>query len=253
MRNVVLFIIAILFSVVATAKCAFSGIWLLSQHSTLNKNGLIVLEFYGTSQALIVELNKKYPIYFLSNKHKITLEPVEILKGEMQVTQVVLKPGNGLIEKGRYRLRIDNLPKDEREPGLYNEISSEWDRLFFTITGDIDLKSPTIANDPVEMKKTFVVMGCGPSVFVHFQLSGTDNSELFVRAKVTNKTSGKITEYILPIENGVVKIGHSMCSGPFLFDNADNYEVSFVLLDQSGNKSAATKSLAFTAPTCGKP
>ena len=94
-----------------------------------------------------------------------------------------------------------------------------------------------------------VEYGCGPARWVYINIVGQDNSELFTIARVTNKTTGLTTNYILNIENGLVKIGHGMCSGAFHFDNGDNYEVTFQLFDQSGNKSSLTKPISVTKPT----
>jgi hypothetical protein len=230
------------------ARCGSHGIYSLSKSSTINKNGLIILEFYAQSQSYIQELNKKHPIYLKSNNDKIVLLPIEILKGEMAVTQVVLKPANDLIENREYTLYIDNLPEYEK-PERYNERLGKWEKIMFQVNNLIDTEAPVLLNQPSEQKKTMVLYGCGPARWVYFALAGQDKSELFVKAVVQNKTSGLTTSYILSIENGVVKIGHGMCSGAFSFMIADKYEVSFQLFDQSGNTSKPTETLSFTEPT----
>ena len=95
-------------------------------------------------------------------------------------------------------------------------------------------------------------MGCGPSIWVIFQLSGYDKSELFVRATVKNKATGKTTTCIVEIKDGYVSIGHNMCSGPFNFDDGNEYEVSFRLFDQSGNEGEVASAIAFTRPEPSK-
>jgi hypothetical protein len=246
--RLILVILAVFGSAIASAHCGGNGIELLSKRSTLNKNGLILLEFYASSQNLISDLNKKYPVYLRSAKGKVSLFVIEILKGEFRVTQVVLKPGSELLENEIYKLYIDNLPADERMPGQYNRKLQKWETPSFTITNYFDYELPDLSCTPVETKKSFGRFGCGPSRVVYFQLSGQDKSELFVRASVKNKTTGKTTDYILEIKDGFVEIGHGMCSGAFHFDNGDNYEVTFCLFDQSGNKGGVTKAIGFTKP-----
>lgn len=243
------FIILINFiSVIASAKCANNGIYILSTSPALNKNGLIILEFYASSQSLIPDLNKKYAIYLQSGKNKIKLLVTEILKGEFQLTQVVLKPNSELLENETYTLFIDNLPKFEKNPGRYNEQAHKLENLTFKISA-IDIDAPILENSITESKKTIEHFGCGPEEWVYFNIAGQDKSELFVRASVKNKSTGKTTDYILPIKNGQVKIGHGMCSGAFYFDPDDEYEVTFLLFDQSGNINKPAKTISFDSPT----
>lgn len=249
MRHITLIILTFFIATIASAKCASSGIYCLSKSTTLNKNGLIILEFYASSQSLIPDLNKKYPIYLKSSNGKVQLNIIETLKGEMSLTQIILKPASELKADGIYTLQIDNLPKYERKPERYNSLSNKREELTFKISNSVDIDLPILTSTPTEQKKTLVYYGCGPESWVYFTIAGQDKSELFVRANVKNKATGKVTTYILDIENGFVKVGHGMCSGAFHFDNGDNFEVSFQLFDQSGNTSSLTKALAFTKPT----
>ena len=126
---------------------------------------------------------------------------------------------------------------------------NKWEQLIFKISNSVDNDIPILNATPTEQKKTLVYYGCGPASWVYFKISGQDKSELFVRASVKNKTTGLTTTYILEIENALVKVGHGMCSGAFHFDNANNFDVTFQLFDQSGNKSNLTNSISFTKPT----
>lgn len=244
-----LLMLAVFISGVASAMCGMNGIWSLSKKSTLNRNGLVILEFYAFSQELVPGLNKKYPVYLQSAKGKVTLVVMEVLRGEFNLTQVILKPASELSVNETWQLHIDSLPKYESGPhGKYNSTLKKWEALSFTVTDYIDYELPVLICPPVETKKTYTAFGCGPDRSVYFKLSGQDKSELFVRASVKNKTTGKTTDYLLRIENDIVIVGHGMCSGAFHFDNGDNYEVSFALFDQSGNKASLTQPVAFTKP-----
>lgn len=249
MRHITLIILTFFIATIASAKCANSGIYCLSKSSTLNKNGLIILEFYGSSQSLISDLNKKYSIYLKSSKSEVQLNVIETLNGEMLVTQVVLKPVSELQADEIYTLQIDNLPKYERKLERYISSSNKREPLTFKISNSVDNDIPVLRSTPSEQKKSLVYYGCGPASWVYFTIAGQDKSELFVRANVKNKSTGKVTTYILVIENGLTKVGHGMCSGAFHFDNGDNFEVTFQLFDQSGNKSSLTNAISFSKPT----
>lgn len=248
MRHIILFLLSFLIAITASAKCTNSGIYCLNKSPTLNKNGLIILEFYASSQSLVPELNKKYPIFMKSHSNKVQLNIIEMLKGEMGLTQVVLKPGSDLIENEMYSVEIDSLPNYEGILGRYNNSTNKWEQLTFKINNSIDNAAPILNNSPAVQKKTLVYYGCGPASWVYFNITGEDQSELFVRTSVKNIKTGDVTTYILSIENDLVKVGHEMCSGAFLFENDDEYEVVFQLFDQSGNKSTSTNPIPFTKP-----
>ena len=248
-RKITLVVMTFFFSAFANAKCGGNGIYCLSKSSRLNKNGIIILEFYTSSQSLITYLNTKYPIYLKSDKGNVFLNIIETLKGEMNLTQIVLKPSTELKVNETYSLEIDNLPKYEEKLERYNYLTNKREKFTFTINNFTDINLPKLISSPIVQKKTLARYGCGPASWVYFSLIGQDESELFVRASVKNNSTGKITTYILNLEDSITKIGHGMCSGAFLFDNSKNYEVVFQLYDQSGNKSNFTEPILFTKPS----
>jgi hypothetical protein len=229
--------------------CSSSGIHCVNQNLTINRNGIIILEFYSLSQGFITDLNNKYPVYLESLTDKIKLNIVETLKGDKNVTQVLFKPESELKLNEKYNLIIDSLPWQAGKLKRYNVESSKWELLTFTGSDYEDNESPTFTNNPKELNKKLVYYGCGPSTFVSFKIFGKDGSELFVRATLKNKKNGRTTTYILKLVGDVVKVGHGMCSGGFRFDDGEKFEVSFQLFDQSGNRSATTKVITFTKPT----
>lgn len=248
MKHFALIIFAFLFATTALGKCISSGIFSLSGHATLNRDGLIILEFYGSSQLLIPYLNKKYPIYLKRQREKVPLHVIETCKGEMGITQVVLRPESELGIDKVYALKIDNLPRHESAPGRYNNSSGTWEQLKYKVNTTVDNENPVITGDPEVQKQTYVRLGCGPAIWVFFKLPGQDKSDLFARASITNKTTGKITTCIVNVENGVLKLGHGMCFGTFHFGEENEFEVTFQLMDQSGNRSAVSDAIVFTKP-----
>ncbi len=249
MKHIVLLVFTLFTVTISFAECDDDGIFCLSKSYIINKNGLIVLEFYGLSQSLVADINYKYPIYLKSSKDKIKLNVIEVLKGEMLVTQVVLKAKRTLKPNEVYSLEIDSLPQKIQKPGRYNFEKDIWDKLIFKANNYIDNENPVLKIEPSEYKKKLIYYGCGPECGVYFNLLGHDKSEIYARTTVKNVSTGLTTTYILSIENEKVYVGHEMCYGPFYFRNGDNFEVIFQLFDQSGNTSNFTKSISFTKPT----
>ena len=211
MRHILVLISATLISTVATAMCASNSIDFLSRNRAINRNGLLILEFYGTSQSLIPNLNTKYPIYLQSKQGKTILSVIEVLKGGFRTTEVILKPSTLLKGNEKYEFKIDNLPEYERMLFYYNAKSGKDTSVIFTTNNKIDKELPVLKETPVETKKYLQYFGCGPAIGVEFKINGVDTSELFVRASVKNEKTGEITDYILTIDDGQVSIGHGMC------------------------------------------
>jgi hypothetical protein len=62
--------------------------------------------------------------------------------------------------------------------------------------------------------------------------------------------SGNETSYYVEPVKGNLNIGHGMCSGAFNFDEGDDYEIEFSIMDESGNMTAWTGDrIKFTKPT----
>jgi len=235
-------------STIAAADCPDRGIWALSRSSVLNRNGIIILEFHGGDERIVPGLGKQYPVYLESEKEKVILTVVETFDGEKSLTEVVLRPVSLLTENETYTLRIDGLTPFQSRPERFNDSTYQPESPTYKINNLIDTDAPAFDADPSEQKKTLKYYGCGPASWVYFTIKGTDKSELFVKAKVKNTVSGYTSVYILPVENGVTKVGSGMCIGAFTLNGSDNFEVAFQLYDQSGNGSNWGKYIPFTRP-----
>src|SRR5688572_23480650 len=179
-RIIILALLTVAVNVV-NAKCGANGIYLLSGDLTINKNGLIILEFYNQSRELIPGLNKKYPVYLESGKEKIPLIATGICKGEFNITQVVFKVSGNLVAKQYYNVKIGNLPSGEMQPGALNAGAKSNSGLL--VNDRMDNTAPElISSIPVVKETTVEEYGCGPARYIHIQLAAKDESELLVRA-----------------------------------------------------------------------
>jgi hypothetical protein len=57
-----------------------------------------------------------------------------------------------------------------------------------------------------------------------------------------------VTTGVFPVEAGVVKLGHGMCSGGFSFEPRSAVRVELTPLDLSGRRGATTATVELTAP-----
>lgn len=138
----------------AFSKCANNGIYFTSPATVLNKNGIIILEFYGNSQTCISGLGDKYPVYLKSSEGKTNLLVKKILKGSFRLTQVILTSEKPLNEFLTYEFFIDKLPKNESKP-IRQGIDGLYDKkpITFTVVKDSRKEVASFSHEPTEQKK----------------------------------------------------------------------------------------------------
>lgn len=246
----IIVIILLSFSItIAKADCTSSGIWCWPTRTTIKRNSIFILTFYGLSQNLVSQLGKKHVVFLKSGKDKIPLLITEIHKGEFELTQVILKPDSELKSGLEYEIFIDSLSKyegiEKRNSETKKRETAKW-----LVSDNKDIENPKWMEFPKVNSKTMVEYGCGPAKWVNFSFRFSDSSDILIKTTVKSLKTLSETVYYLETENNEIKIGHGMCSGAFHFDKGNNYEVTFSLIDQSGNFSTQnSKPIRFSQPS----
>jgi hypothetical protein len=242
-------IVAFLFlSVTLHAKCVLNGIYLTSTNREVFNHSYIIIEFLEGSKQIAEKLNIHYPVFLRAGNDKIPLQVEEILTGGYRKTQVIVRLTKAPFPGKKYTLIIGNLKKADAKPEEYNYETRKTEPFIFTGVAAPSVKAPVFINAPQELKKTMVSYGCGPARWIYYQFSSSLEN-IFVKAALTDKTTGRTTTYIVAAEkDGTLKIGHGMCSGSFGFSEGHQYEISFSLLDPGGNKSTPASALTVVPP-----
>jgi len=234
---------------IAKADCVMSGIGFWPNTSTLKTNPVIVISFYAMSQEIVAGLNSKHLIYLKSGEERIKLLIVEVCKGQFHLTQVIVKPATELTAGREYQLIIDSLPKYERMQ-KWNKETLKPEAPKWKVVSEADMEFPAWTALPKFNSKYYSMFGCGPSLGIVFDLIAADASYILVKTTVRNTKTGKYGTYYLEPADNKISIGHGMCAGAFNFDSDDPYEVSFSLMDASGNPGCmASQPVRFTRPT----
>jgi len=249
MKPIIFILSFILLSTKASADYAGGGISIWPSGKFLNQNSIFVIDGYAASQDMVKKLAKKYPIYLKSGEKKVKLNVTEILIGEFYLTQVVLS-ANEKLEVGKvYEIYIDNLPDFEKLLTKWNPKTSMHEKINWTVTEGSDTVVPKWTQKPKEVNKTFALYGCGPEKFVNFAFKVEEQSEFLIKTTVSSKETKKQTSFYLKPSNALLKVGHGMCSGAFLYDQGNEYEVTFEIMDASGNfTSWIDEKIVFTKP-----
>ncbi len=249
MRRLIILFLFLSASILAKASCAGSGIYCWPNTTAVKSNSIFVLTFYLRSQQIVPGLNKKYAIYLRSGEQKIPLLISEVCIGQFRLTQVILKPERQLTAGKEYELIIDSLSKYDRmskwDKGLHTYGSPKW-----KVLKEADTGLPAWTAMPKYESKSIAHFGCGPSLDVRFSFDAADGSDILIKTTVRNTKTGKYTTYYLErTDKTIISVGHGMCSGAFDFKTDDTYEVSFELMDSSGNPGCIPAApIRFTRP-----
>lgn len=241
--------VLLLFASIARADCAGNGITCWPQSATLNKDPLIIVTFYGNSQRVADSLNNKYPVYLLDDTCKIKLVVTEICKGEFEVTQVLFKPAEELIEGHAYQLFIDSMHDHISAIPRYNAATKKMEAAKWTLTEQTHTGTAKLTEAPIIDSEKYVEYGCGPERWLYFSWKKIPENIPLVYATLTHKKTGRQTSYYLEVTDNKVAVGHGMCAGAFYFDTENEYEITFTSVDAHGNKAPGSSApLKFSAP-----
>jgi hypothetical protein len=215
--------------VLASCETAALAVW-PSPDQPLPANGQLVLEAYGDFQEPAARIAERSP-RLVAEKHEVPLRVIAIHRGEMRVTQVVLKPERPLQPGKRYTLRLAK-PANPKAT-LLPEMGS-WTIAPADVTPPRWGEAPRVTGERVKQ------FGCGPAVHVDVSTALEDEgAQVQVLAEVTRTRSGETVRFRLSPSEQHVELGHHMCAGGFDLKEGVRYSVRLVALDMAGNESAA--------------
>ncbi|NOQ72163.1 MAG: hypothetical protein GQ574_09185 [Crocinitomix sp.] len=235
MKTLFSFILVCLASVQSFADCGASGIYVWpATNSSISEMPVITVEGYYIDQELVRKIGKDYNLYLKSANHLVRLIPVEILEGDMYLTQVVLKPVQLLKPDEEYELYTSSFPKKTTTIPETLELGipkSKW-----TVRASNDKSAPVFTTTPKWIKSNIFYWGCGPGRSMKFEFETKEVDNFLVRTTLTNTADSSKTTYYIAATEGIISVGHGMCSGAFIPKEDVKYKVEFSLLDGSWNK-----------------
>lgn len=237
------------FGNIESFECSSAGLNYFPIKKEISLNSKFIIEGYAYSQKAINNLKDKKVYLEDYQKNKIELEIIEILRGEMELTQAILKPTKQLEPNTTYFLRISNLNKIDKE-NIYRWNSNTKKR------EPISWKTKSIIyddllNENLELeyyKDEATLYGCGPAVYSVFNIINTNKKEIWYKTEVVNIKTKSKTTYILVSTENKLSVGHGMCSGAFTFKEKGKYKVRFTPMNTDGKMNKPTKWITIENP-----
>lgn len=238
MKQLLGFLLSLLFFNQIYADCDNTGsFWVYPSNNKLNTNSLIVLNAYAGMQEVVTNLNDKYPIYLESENHRVLLEVIETHKGFLDIAQCLLSPKDSLLVGETYTLKIDSIdPFAEYLLSNWNEQTKKREPFTWIVSNSVDNNNPILTEEPKIVDKRYIEYGCGPEIFVDFEMKIEDDSDILVETELIDIDSNKRRVYYLILRDKMcLSVGHGMCSGAFELSNTGFSKIRFKFLDICGN------------------
>ena len=101
----------------------------------------------------------------------------------------------------------------------------------------------------IEFEETQVIgYGCGDAAYAVFKVRKKADQDMWYKTEVVEVGSDKVRTYYLQERNGLLQVGHGMCSGAFKFKRKAKYKVRFTPMNVDGQPLRTTKWIAFDSP-----
>ena len=139
-----------------------------------------------------------------SEGQRIELEVIETCKGMFSTTQALLRPKSKLMVGKTYNLKISNLDEwEKRSLTKWNSEKKEYEPISWKVNNKTDNENPKWITKPKLVDKTTIWYGCGPAVYVVFDLKINDSSNSLIKTELYNTNTNETNTYYLTHgENG---------------------------------------------------
>lgn len=238
MKKVFLILTLILTTKLVLAECVYY-FHIFPQKREISPNSLFMIECNFDLQNIIDSLHTKYAIYLQDENmaHKIKLSIQEKLKGQDEVSQVILKPDETLKLNHIYSIHIDSLNTTQykRVVNNYSKVGIGNNK-YWSITKSKDLIPPKFLQEPLFISKEVYSFGHGNCEYAIFDLEIEDDNEVMIKTELVSVDNNQIFIFYLHMgKEDKLFVGKNICEGAFLYEKGNKYKVRFSLLDLAGN------------------
>jgi hypothetical protein len=242
-RRCLIMLLSILLSYTPAHAMCLGSLTVYAASDTICAHTHFLVEGSYGQEGVILQLNKKHPIYLASATDTVPLDVLEILECQMSQIQALVKPSKAVqvghtyrvVIEGVQRVSVRNISTGKPPPGFY-------------VQQPTDTTAPILSSAIQYLKRTYQPFGCGPAEYIVFAIRAEDPNACLVKTTVTDLYTGQIhTAYVLPFNNQL-RVGHGMCSGEFAFKKGHRYTVHFQVMDFCGNTLPKSKAYRCKAP-----
>jgi len=199
MKKISLILLFILSTRLILAECAYY-FQVFPQKKEISPNSWFMIECNFDLQNIIDSLNIKYTVYLRDENTKQEIELViqEKLKGQDEISQVILKPAETLKLNHIYSIHIDSLDTKQYEKVVYkNSKTGLREHKFWTVVKTEDMTKPKFIKEPLLIAKETYSFGNGNSEYAIFDFETEDDNEVLIKTELVNMDSNQLFIFYL--------------------------------------------------------
>lgn len=226
-------VVVLLVAVPAQAKCA--GEWLAASPAgdvELPPEPHVLVYLGGRHE----RVDAAEALEFTAGAQRVAVKVVSSFDGYMQ-RLVLVKPVKAL-PPSRWTLQFK---KDAKPADLGGRSVGSW-----RVGTTVDTTPPSFTSTPTLGETSWHEFGCGPGSTIGLKGVSLSEPAAFVEAAVT--TGSGTTTAVLAQKDGLVDLGHGMCSGAFDLKPGTKATVVLTPIDLAGNRGAKSAPIDVTAP-----
>lgn len=231
------------------ADCAGPMTWAYPEGKILTQGQALMVEGYVVDHTVFMTHMRGGKVHLRTGDTSVPLRFVTGHKGQFHLSQAMFLPTSSLEEGRTYTLYIDDLPASIPQPRRWDRQLHDWLPITWTIVAVPAERTRSVAHDATVIRSTLVHYGCGPATHVYVSLGSRIPNGTWCEVRLADD-EGKSSSYILPMMDGLVAIGHGMCSGAFGLIPGERYTAAITLLRADGQAlPESLRSVSFAGPT----
>ena len=253
MKKVIVFTLLVLNLNSVFADCTSNGMWFFPTQKNISLNSMFIIQGYATSMETIQSFNSR-KVYLESDSGElIELQLQEIITGQMRISQAIFKPVKQLKSNTSYSLKYANQTESEsREMLKWNDTYQKNMKMYWE-TSTVEYMNDLSTDLTIEYEKSDLVhLGCGPSVYVLFDVRTNYSTEIWYKTEVVDLTTNKTAVFYITEIEKKLGVGHNMCFGAFKYYSDGKYKIRFTAMNTDGNQLSPTNYLIIDSPMANK-
>ncbi len=205
---------------------------------------MILLEGFGNQQPAVTALADGGRVTLVAPGHRVALKVEAMHAGAFGLSQAVLRAAEPLKPSTPYTLDLRDA--DGRKVRTTTFMGGETGPIGWTTAASAPAPL-ALTGAPKVTGQSFRRLGCGPSS--HLEVSVPARADAPIAVEVTLRelgAEGAVETYVVPVRDGVLRIGHGMCSGAFRVTGPERrFRAELTVRDAAGDAVAAPATLAF--------
>lgn len=204
---------ALLTPAIADARCMAGLIDAWPPTDTpLPTTPMILLDGFGNQQPHVAALADGGAAQLVADGHRVALVVAATHVGDFGLTQAVLEPAETLKPATRYTLVLRGADGERVRTRAFS--GGRMKAIGWT-TAAARPAPLALTGAPRVTGQSFQRFGCGPASHVEVSVPATAGAPIAVEVKLREAGADAPRSYVVPVRDGVLAVGHGMCSGAF--------------------------------------